>query len=235
MGNVKKNPWNIFDVSNSGISIAVWFVISLLIVISFLAILSVDRELYMELAKEGTNTERLTSIFYLAAGILFLVRAVKDYRQTKSVKMLMFPLLFGLFFLFIAGEEESWGQWLFYYDTPEAIKNMNTQKELNVHNLSILSSFISPHGVLNLLALMTGIIIPLVYLMVSPLRRLLNRLRFPVSPLACMTLFILGLFYEKASGYIYYNWASAEIREFLFSIAFLLFSISAYRVRNRRE
>lgn len=36
--------------------------------------------------------------------------------------------------VFIAGEEMSWGQWLFHWDTPQAIAAANLQGETNVHN-----------------------------------------------------------------------------------------------------
>lgn len=37
--------------------------------------------------------------------------------------------------LLIAGEEMSWGQWLFHWSTPEPIAAVNLQDETNVHNL----------------------------------------------------------------------------------------------------
>ena len=235
MKNDKNTIWRILEVSNTGRSIGVWSVIACALVTAFLIILSIDRDLYMELADEGTNTERLTSIFYFVAGVLFLVLGSRNYRQTHSFAVLLFPLLFGLFFLFIAGEEESWGQWLFYYDTPAAFKDMNTQQEVNIHNLSLFASLLSPHTVLNLVALLIGVLMPLGYRFIAPLRRLAKVIHFPVSPLACVTLFVLGLLYERASGMIYHQWANAEIREFIFSLGFLLFAVSAYRRRNRVE
>lgn len=235
MKNDKISIWRILDVSNTGMSIGVWSAIACAIVTAFLTILSIDRDLYMKLAEEGTNTERLTSIFYLVAGVLFLILGWRNYRQSHSFETLLFPLLFGLFFLFIAGEEESWGQWLFYYDTPAAFKDMNTQQEVNIHNLSLFASLLSPHTVLNLVALLIGVLIPLGYRFIAPLRRLANVIHFPVSPLACITLFVLGLLYERASGMIYHQWANAEIREFIFSLGVLLFAISAYWRRNRLE
>lgn len=35
----------------------------------------------------------------------------------------------------IAGEELSWGQWIFHWDTPEALAAVNLQNETNAHNL----------------------------------------------------------------------------------------------------
>jgi hypothetical protein len=37
--------------------------------------------------------------------------------------------------LFIAGEEISWGQWLFHWETPAAMAAVNLQQETNLHNL----------------------------------------------------------------------------------------------------
>ncbi len=35
----------------------------------------------------------------------------------------------------IAGEELSWGQWIFHWDTPQALAEVNLQNETNLHNL----------------------------------------------------------------------------------------------------
>ncbi|MEE2565256.1 hypothetical protein [Hyphobacterium marinum] len=37
--------------------------------------------------------------------------------------------------LVIAGEELSWGQWIFHWDTPDALAAVNLQNETNAHNL----------------------------------------------------------------------------------------------------
>lgn len=36
---------------------------------------------------------------------------------------------------FVAGEEISWGQWIFHWQTPEALAAVNLQHETNLHNL----------------------------------------------------------------------------------------------------
>jgi hypothetical protein len=41
----------------------------------------------------------------------------------------------GLGLLAVAGEEASWGQWLFGFAPPEAIARINHQEELNLHNI----------------------------------------------------------------------------------------------------
>lgn len=37
--------------------------------------------------------------------------------------------------LFIAGEELSWGQWLFHWETPAQLASVNLQQETNLHNM----------------------------------------------------------------------------------------------------
>ena len=41
----------------------------------------------------------------------------------------------ALLFAFVAGEEISWGQRLFGFETPDALRAINTQNEFNIHNI----------------------------------------------------------------------------------------------------
>lgn len=43
--------------------------------------------------------------------------------------------LIALACLFIAGEELSWGQWIFHWETPDSLAAVNLQNETNLHNL----------------------------------------------------------------------------------------------------
>lgn len=49
-------------------------------------------------------------------------------------------LVLALFFFVAFGEELSWGQHYLGYSTPEALRGLNQQGELNLHNLTILDS-----------------------------------------------------------------------------------------------
>ena len=44
-------------------------------------------------------------------------------------------VLLGLAAVIIAGEEMSWGQWIFGWSTPETLSAVNLQNETNLHNL----------------------------------------------------------------------------------------------------
>lgn len=82
---------------------------------------------------------------------------------TIRVKGLWLKLWFGIAALcsfYVAGEEVSWGQWIFYWDTPEHWAAINDQQETNLHNTSAWFDQ-KPQIVLQIGVLVGGIIIPL--------------------------------------------------------------------------
>jgi hypothetical protein len=62
--------------------------------------------------------------------------------------------------LYIAGEEMSWGQHFFYWDTPAYWAEVNRQQETNLHNT--ISAFDQkPRSVLEVLVVIGGLLVPL--------------------------------------------------------------------------
>ena len=62
--------------------------------------------------------------------------------------------------VYFAGEEISWGQWIFDWDTPEAIRSINIHGETNLHNMTNLLDNI-PRFLVELLIVVGGLILPL--------------------------------------------------------------------------
>lgn len=62
--------------------------------------------------------------------------------------------------LYIAGEEISWGQWIFHWVTPAEWAQLNDQDETNLHNISTWLDQ-KPQALLQIGVLVGGIIIPL--------------------------------------------------------------------------
>lgn len=62
--------------------------------------------------------------------------------------------------VYIAGEEISWGQHLLGWETPEALKTLNDQRETNIHNISSWFDQ-KPRILLELWILVGGIFLPL--------------------------------------------------------------------------
>lgn len=229
---------DVFEVSNSYKSVGIWSLFSVIVVSGMAITLLLDRGLYINLAKEGANTELLTAVFYFVAGIFFFIRGYKEHKSGNSLMSIAFLVLFGLFFIFIAGEEESWGQWLVGYEPPQTISDINYQGETNIHNFAFFKKYdaiFNQHRILNLFVLVVGIIIPLFYRYCYGIRKWINKMFFPVCPFSCSPMFVLAMAYEKTSMMIFPHWANVEIREFLFSIGFLLCSIAVLTRKNVLE
>ncbi|WP_394692090.1 hypothetical protein [Hyphobacterium sp.] len=61
------------------------------------------------------------------------ISALLAIRQSGLNRVLF--VLLGLAAIVIAGEEMSWGQWIFGWSTPETLAAVNLQNETNLHNL----------------------------------------------------------------------------------------------------
>ncbi len=98
-----------------------------------------DRRLVMAVAGKERLLEDLSAWLMLAAsGVSFAAWAV--VRRRSASRRRAGYLLLGLFFFVAFGEELSWGQQVFRFETPESIRAANQQNEVNLHNLEIFDS-----------------------------------------------------------------------------------------------
>jgi len=67
----------------------------------------------------------------LVAACFFAAMIAKN---TKGIQRVMFYGLAIASFV-VVGEELSWGQWVFHWETPEALSEINRQQETNLHNI----------------------------------------------------------------------------------------------------
>ena len=218
------------------------FIVAVFVSTILLITSQVTPELYIALTEEGKNLEFLTAIFYLLGGISLLYVAAKQ----RKVHLLssIFILLLGLFFIFIGGEEESWGQWMFNYDVSESVKQINTQDEINIHNLNIFKGALNPHFVLNLFIFLFGVVLPILAASIAYVRELINDFQFPIVSVPLSAWFLISLLYEKIAAIVFTTdstvelWRHIEIMEFLFSVGILAFSISlikSFKGRSKPE
>jgi len=137
--------------------------------------------------REDAWLEWATFFAFAAAGAVFLRHA----RATGGLARLAGVGL-GLFCLFVAGEEVSWGQRLFAFEPPELFLAENYQQELNLHNLLKDKS-------LGVLALDSRVLVALVALLYGVLGAALpwlprvgERLR-PLCPTPALSPFFAGV------------------------------------------
>ncbi len=87
------------------------------------------------LIKEDHLYENLQFLFYLISGLIYLdiFTRFKRYNLSKTKRGIF--LVLSACLLFIAFEEISWGQRILGIDTPESLREINSQKELTIHNI----------------------------------------------------------------------------------------------------
>lgn len=225
-----------FCISNSRPSIVFWSIIAVAVWLALVALYYVLPEAYIWLGTEDKFGENMTSVFYFAAGLLMLWRSVTMIRKKQSSPLKeILPVLIALFFIFVGGEEISWGQRLLGFETPETIVDNNVQGETTLHNLTFFDrggAVLNQHTALNLIALLMGVIIPLGNRFVPPIRRLLSALNFPVPPMSITMWFVVGLIHGQTLAKMETHWSHTEVKELIFSVGFFLYGLSCFKGTN---
>lgn len=101
----------------------------------------------------------VSTVIFLFAAILFgVVFLVSGHSAVHGwARWWMALLVLGS--VYFAGEEMSWGQHLFGWETPENWLGVNDQGETNIHNTSALFDQL-PRTLLSIAALIGGVIVP---------------------------------------------------------------------------
>jgi hypothetical protein len=124
------------------------------------------------LTQEDGVIEYATAVAYLvAAAAMFLATARHRWRK-------LWCILIGVVFAGIAGEEISWGQRLLGVDTPDELRQINVQGELNLHNIEGVHENVRLVGLVALAILYIGL--PLSVALSRHAAALLGRLKFPL-------------------------------------------------------
>jgi len=167
------------------LSALLWIILPLLLVaVTVVEIVLQSEELGRWLTGEGSVIENLTVFFLLCAvfrGLNALVR--RQSSQDRLLRTYFLVLLLGC--VFFAGEELSWGQHLFGWQTPDGWAEVNRQKETNLHNTVAIFDKL-PRSALTMFAVVGS-----VFALVSASAQRMNRpvrhpsLRPYIPPVAC--------------------------------------------------
>jgi len=137
-------------------------------------------------------------LIYLAGLCLRRLTALRSFRPKAFFVTL---LLATLAFLFVAGEEVSWGQRIFAIDTPEWIRENNQQGEMNLHNLMVGDFSVNKVIFGNLLTfalLLYVVVLPIVAHRSSRIKGLVERCGLPLPTLLQSILFFPAAFIPDA-------------------------------------
>ncbi len=168
------------------------------------------------LTNEDGFFETIGALAFLVSSILFVFCWYRskgvgnDFGFFKTNRNLIF-LVCGILFFVAFGEEISWGQRIFNWETPESIEKMNFQQETNLHNMDGLNLNLGEeHGgiIAWLLVINPGriffyfwftlmVIIPFLNKFSSFFRNFFQTLRMPIAPLWLGALMITNLIIAK--------------------------------------
>ena len=93
-----------------------------------------DRSFVRSLLDEDSVIEWGTSLAILATSVLAVVVGRSLWREGLRAQAVAYWVL-AVLLVFAAGEEISWGQRVLGVETPESVRDINRQDELNFHNL----------------------------------------------------------------------------------------------------
>ncbi|WP_072390044.1 hypothetical protein [Hyphomicrobium sp. CS1GBMeth3] len=161
------------------------------IIAGVLIIHAVSLEFYQAyVLPEGYGFLELTQ-FFLAASASVLCFQALGYQVVKDSRLLWLALVFfGLAAFYIAGEEHSWGQHFFNWNTPAYWAEINRQQETNLHNLSPWFNQ-RPKLLFDAAMFGGGLLVPIVQLWTGPFRRPLLALLTPslaIAPAAAIAI-----------------------------------------------
>ena len=187
---------------------------------------------YDILAREGGILETLTAAAFLAAGVVLLL-TVRRFRAGFEYPVSIWPaVVLAVMFIVAAGEEMSWGQVWFPFDTPTGLKVINSQDEFNLHNID--SHLVNHLATLFFLAY--GAVLPLAARLIGPVGFVCNRLNVPVPSVSLVPFILLGVLLSDHALFTSLwgspPWRLSEGRELLFGTVMLGMSISYYLERR---
>jgi len=157
-----------------------------LTLIATVAIYIVDEEYFWStFAAEDRLVEYGTAVALLAASVVLAFNAVSIGGRGARLQAAL-TVVYALMFFLAAGEEVSWGQRIFGWESSEFFKDNNKQYETNFHNLMIgdlhlAKTLFGP--ILTTVLLLYLVVLPLLYPRVGWIRRLADKFAVPVPGL----------------------------------------------------
>ena len=217
-------------------------ILLLCIVLSYATYLVLPQDLAIAITREDGFYEDMTAGLFLLAAVFafvsFLVaREGNDFGCCKTSRNIFFILL-GVFFFVAFGEEISWGQRIFGWQTPAFFARANWMGETNIHNINLVKG-VSVNRLFSVFWVSYCVLLPFFNATISKFARPIEKLNVPVVPLSIGILFTVNYVLSKVAVLcvspkvlLVYR-GVYEIKEFNFGALFfgmiMLFFFSARR------
>jgi len=177
--------------------------------------------------------ENLTVVLLVIA-LFYTVRLIVAHGNSLDLLFKAFLVLYCLGCIYFAGEEASWGQHWFGWQTSEYFQGINDQNETNFHNTAVWLDRV-PKGIVSLLIFIGGIVIPVLFCIKSWKIDYRGRFWWLYPTLVCTPTAILATTttwpskIERHSGWDFYFQQAQETKELYIAFFILLFVVSLSR------
>ncbi len=191
------------------------------------------KDLYKWFTGEDGFAETMQVVFYALALMfcLFVVNALWRSGR-RGVAMLYVVVAAGL--VFMLGEELSWGQRIWGWETPESMRQINKQEETNLHNIYGVGSTFKW---LQLLVGAYGTLLPLAVWKLGALRRYRDFLSRVVPHYSLIPYFVMLFvwrvyrnFFDAPRDFYFVVSEYNEVLELVLAMGFFLFMV--YQLRS---
>lgn len=113
------------------------FIFSIIFIFCFVFLKIKFNDAYTKIIQEDNFVENAEVVVYFVCSLFAFTIAI-NFIKTKYRFCGLFYIILCIMFIFICGEEVSWGQRIFNIEIPVYFEEHNVQKELTLHNLDIL-------------------------------------------------------------------------------------------------
>ncbi len=146
--------------ANTEISAWLWLGFPVLFLAFIVSVALYDFELARDMVARENNLVELGTVIILIPGIILGFRCFWLRHLVLNRRLIVWIMLVTAACVYFGGEELSWGQQLFKWETPEKIQAVNDQNETNLHNIS---SWLDqkPRLLVELWILVGGLVLPI--------------------------------------------------------------------------
>lgn len=232
------------------------YLIALILIPIFYFPCYISNDLLLDLTKEDGIYEYAGALLFLLTAVGFFILAIRPkyytaYGNTKKYPERKYFWLFALLFFFAFGEEISWGQRIFNFATPEAIKENNIQEEFNLHNLEIfhgktvdgedktgLMALFTMHRLFYLAFLTYLLFLPILYYLSAKFKSFIDKIKLPVPNILLGVLFAFNLVYGNILRALITGMdghGTVEIKEFVVAFVLFLLPLSLFSYKKNLQ
>ncbi len=217
---------------SSSMAAFISFGIPILVCLAGAATALLGKHAYKAFTGEDGISENLQVLFWTFALILGLVVMGRLWQKGSKIFALLY-LVLNIGIVFIVGEEISWGQRIFGWETSEELKAINKQEETNLHNIEGVGDKIKW---LHVLIGSYGTIFPLLALLFRADARYREALSLLVPHYTLLPHFFATLVWRlqanlwKPPKSLYFVITEySEVMELVLAVAFFMFLLFQFR------